>query len=188
MGLIIFVSVVVLLAIFIVSTYNTIVSRKNNVKRTWADVLVYERKKNQVLPKFEELLNDYKEQESSLLEKITTLRTAVGSLSEKGTTREELKSVEALSVEVKEGLKVAVEAYPELKSSALYAQVMTEFSELQNDVAASLSIFNSSVETFNTTIESFPGSLVNHFFNKERPVDVFSDSVAQSGFEYRPGI
>lgn len=62
MGLIIFVSVVVLLAIFIVSTYNTIVSRKNNVKRTWADVLVYERKKNQVLPKFEELLNDYKEQ------------------------------------------------------------------------------------------------------------------------------
>ena len=72
--------------------------------------------------------------------------------------------------------------------TASYAQVMTEFSELQNDVAASLSIFNSSVETFNTTIESFPGSLVNQFFNKERPVDVFSDSVAQSGFEYKPGI
>ena len=96
--------------------------------------------------------------------------------------------LEQLASSLLQGLKVTVEAYPELKASDVYLKVMAEISEQQEQIAAAIRIFNQNVEDFNNGIQMFPGSLVNSFLNKKSKVETFSDSQASSGFDYKPNV
>ncbi len=64
----------------IVNYYNKIVSKYNRVKRTWSDVLTYERQKTKILDALTEQANNFKQYEQNLLSKITSLRSAISSL------------------------------------------------------------------------------------------------------------
>lgn len=181
-------AVVGIIGIFIVVTYNGIVNRKNAVKRAWADVMTQERQKNKILPELEKAVNQYGEFEQGLLTKITQLRAALGQLPSDTPDTSKLQEVEKLSENVLSGISVSVEAYPELKASELFNNLMREITEQQEHIGAAIRIFNYNVEQFNNGIQNFPANMVNGLLNKEIQIDTFSDSEAAQGFEYKPNI
>lgn len=179
-------------AFIVVSTViglrNGIVTSKNRVKRAWADVIAYQRRKLNVIPALEQGLKDHQAYEQSTLEKITALRGSLGALSADTVDVGKLQQVDQQSKSLLAGLRVTAEAYPVLKTSELYAGWMRELSETEDNVAAAITIFNETVQSFNDAIQAWPGSAVNARFNKERPLAEFSDSAAQAGIEYRPSF
>jgi len=170
----------------VVGLRNGIVSSKNRVKRAWADVIAYQRKKLNVIPALEKGLKDHQAYEEGVLTQITALRSSVAKLSTDKMDVGQLQEVDQQSKSLLTGLRVAVEAYPVLKTSELYAGWMRELAEAEENIAAAIVIFNSTVQTFNDYIQEFPGNLVNSSFNHERPLDTFTDSNAQNQFEYKP--
>lgn len=180
----------VIVAVIIIaglSIYNGIIGGGNRAQRAWADVLVYERQKTKVLDQLQKVLEDFKIYESSLLEKITGLRSAIKDLPASADGNA-LASVESASKELMGGLRIAFEAYPELKAAEPANNMMREIAEQQENVGAAITIYNRNVELFNNSIEMFPGSVVNGLFNKKSPITPFSDTEASKGFDYTPNL
>lgn len=181
-------AVVAILVIFVIATYNGIINRKNAVKRAWSDVMTQERQKNKILPELEKAVGQYSEFEKGLQTTITQLRAELGKLSSDTPDATRLQEVEKLSESVLSGIRVSVEAYPDLKASELFNNLMREITEQQEHIGAAIRIFNYNVEQFNNGIQNFPANIVNGTLNKESQINTFSDTEAQSGFEYRPNI
>jgi LemA protein len=190
-GLIVLVAIGVaaITAIFVViSLRNGIIGAKNRVQRAWADVIAYQRKKLRVIPALEEGLKNHQAYEQGVLQQLTALRSSVAKLSPESVDVGRLQEVDQCSKALLSGLRVAVEAYPVLKTSELYAGWMRELSEAEENIAAAIVIFNGTVESFNDCIQEWPGSAVNARFNREKPLDTFTDSAAQNEFEYKPNF
>jgi len=169
-----------------ISIYNSIVSSRNGAERAWADVIAYERLKNEVIPKIEKVTAEYKEFEKSVLQEITRLRSAISRLDAGKIQPELLSDVERFTRSIQERISVAVENYPELRSSQVMMSLMKEISAKQENVAAAITIFNRAVQEFNNSIQYFPNHIINNKFNKFDPLPAFRDSKAENGFGYKP--
>ena len=181
-------AILLIILLTAVSMYNKIVSRKNRAQRAWADVLVWERRKNNVLPALSELLESFKGFESEILEKITRLRSAITTLDDQVLDNSALASVRTLSQAVMPMISATAEHYPDLKTSDQYLGYMKEISESEDNVAAALQIFNGAVMKFNNSIELFPNSWINNNFNKETTLNQFSSELAKSAFDFQPNF
>jgi LemA protein len=170
----------------VIGIRNGIVSAKNRVKRAWADVIAYQRKKLNVIPALEQGLKEHQAYEQGVLRELTALRASLAGLSRDAVDVGKLQEVEQHSRALLSGLRVTAEAYPTLKTSELYAGWMRELSEAEENIAAAIVIFNGAVHTFNDGIQEFPGNVVNGWFNRETALATFADSKAQGAFEYEP--
>jgi LemA protein len=175
-------------ALMVLGFRNSIVSGKNLVKRAWADVIAYQRKKLVLIPDLEKQLKEYGAYEGKLLTGLTELRTQVSSLREDAPDVSQLQAVQKRTQKLLGAIQVAVEAYPQLKASGLYQSLMRELAEAEENIAAAIVVFNCTVQEFNDLIQRIPGQWVNGWLNKESPVAEFSDSAAESEFEYKPNL
>lgn len=180
--------IALIVLLFVVVIYNGIISRMNAVERAWANVITQERQKNKIIPRLEELVEKYSIYEESIQTKITELRTSLQNLQTGSVDPQKLAEAELHTNNLMKGLHVAVENYPDLKASEAFNNLMKEVSEQQENIGASIRIFNQNVEDFNNGIEVFPNSLVNQLLNKKVKLETFSDAEAEGGFEYSPNI
>ena len=179
--------ILLVLLVPVILIYNSIIGKYNAVDRAWASVLTQERQKNKIIPHVEQMVEQYRLHEASVLKEVTALRSAIANLGG-GVDTAKLAQAEQYTESLLKGLQVAVEAYPELKASETYSQVMAEISEQQEQVGAAIRIFNGNVEDFNNAIQMFPNSLVNSLLCRKQPITSFSDSEAPAGFDYRPNL
>lgn len=170
--------------IAVIVCYNSITKNKNSVIRSWADVIVYERRKNNVLPKIEIIAKEYQQYERDLQTKITQLRASLYNIKPEELNNKVLKEVEDNTSSLIKGIRVAIENYPDITSSGLMQSLMHQISKQQENVAAAIAIFNKNVEEFNNGIQTLPGHMVNNYLNKQKKIEPFSDEKASDAFEY----
>lgn len=173
------------LLVFVISIwliYNGIIGNDNQTKRAWADVLVHERQKIKTLDALKAEADSYKNFEEGVLTKITSLRSQIAGLPE-GADIKALAATQVNTESLLSGLRLSVEAYPELNASKVLNNLMREIAEQQENVAAALKIFNASIENFNNSIQMFPGSLVNNTLNKLKSKESFKDTDASNSFD-----
>ena len=185
MGLGILIGIVSIILIMVVVIYNGIITRMNAVERGWANVITQERQKNKMIPHLEQVTEQFKQHEMGLQSSIAELRSGLARLQPGTIDTAALQQVEGSTQKLLQGLTVAVEAYPELKASEIFNNLMREIAEQQENIGAAIRIFNQNVEDFNNGIEVFPNSLVNAMLNKKTRVTPFHDSEAEAGFEYK---
>ena len=172
------------IAIIGIIIHNGIIRRRNMVKRAWADVITYERQKNVTLPELERHAKEYGDHEKGLLRDITALRSALDGASRNKVDTEDLAKIERSTQTMMGGFRVAVEAYPDLKQADVTLRLMREISELQDNIAAAITIFNGNVEAFNSGIQTFPNSLVNDMFAKEKAFTSFQNEEATNSLGF----
>ena len=188
MGLLIFLAIFVLIIIWGVSVRNNIVRYFNATRRAWSEVANFERQKVKTLETLENTLEQYTQFEKSTLEKVTQLRKQILNLNINDTDISQLQHIEKLNHDLMKSLNVVVENYPELKADTLYAKMMDDIQEQNENVGAAISIFNRNVEEFNNTIQIFPNNLVNSITLSKKTIRPFSDAVITQNFDYRPNF
>jgi LemA protein len=185
MGLGILLGIISIVLILVIVIYNGIITRMNAVERGWANVITQERQKNKILLHLEQVTEQFRQHEASLQQSITELRSGLSRLQPGTIDTNALQQVEGSTQKLLQGLNVAVEAYPELKASEIFNNLMREIAEQQENIGAAIRIFNQNVEDFNNGIEVFPNSLINNLLNQKTRVTPFHDSEAEAGFEYK---
>lgn len=165
-------AVVLMVGVYMVVTYNSIVGSKNQIKRAWSEVLVHVQKKLKIIPELEKQVAKYSDFERSTLEKLVQLRSQVANLA--SPEPEVVERIEREFSAAMTGFKVSVEAYPELKTSDVYKSLMKEIVEQQEDISSGITIYNRNVEQFNNLLEQFPSSMVNAMLNREHPLNSFT--------------
>ncbi len=166
MSLLIVIGLLVLLAIWLVSLYNRLVRLRNRRENAFADIDVQLRQRHDLVPQLVETVKGYATHEKDLLLKVTEARTQAmqaRSIDDKIAAEQQLTA--AL-----QGLKVQVEAYPDLKANQNFLQLQEELSDIENKLAAARRFFNGATTEYNNAVESFPGNLVARNFGFKREV------------------
>lgn len=161
MTALIIVGVIVLLLIFwVIGIYNNLVSLRNNRENAFANIEVQLKQRYDLIPNLVNTVKGYAEHEKGLLERITQARTAA-----MGATNlnDKIEAENALSNALA-GLKVSVEAYPDLKANQNFMQLQSELADIENKLAAVRRFFNSATKELNTGVQSFPAVLFANMF------------------------
>lgn len=174
MALIIVLGLLVLVIFWVVSLYNGLVRLRNRRQNAFADIDVQLRQRHDLVPQLVETVKGYASHEKELLMKVTEARTAAMSAT---SIDGKIVAEQQLSAAL-QGLKVQVEAYPDLKANQNFLQLQEELSDIENKLAASRRFFNGATTEYNNAVESFPGNLVarNFGFNREIMFDLGTDT------------
>lgn len=164
MGMIIFIIIIVLLALFLISLYNRLVKLRNNRENAFADIDVQLRQRNDLIPQLVSTVKGYAEHEKGLLERITQARAAV--MAAPG-INEKIQADSQLT-QALQGLRIQVEAYPDLKANQNFLHLQNEIADIENKLAAARRYFNGATRELNTSIESFPANIIANSFGFTR--------------------
>jgi LemA protein len=174
MPVLIVVGIIILIVIWVVSLYNGLVRLRNRRQNAFADIDVQLRQRHDLVPQLVETVKGYATHEKDLLLKITEARSnamAATSIDDKIKAEQQLSSALA-------GLKVQVEAYPDLKANQNFLHLQEELSDIENKLAAARRFFNGATTEYNNAVETFPGNLIarNFGFAKEMFFDLGEDT------------
>jgi LemA protein len=156
--------IIVVLVLLAVSLYNRLVRLRNNRENAFADIDVQLRQRLDLIPQLVEAVKAYMKHESTVLTDITNARA--NAIEAKGID-EKIAADSRLSSAL-QGLRVAVEAYPDLKASTNFIQLQEEIADIENKLAAARRFFNSATRELNNAVEVFPSNIIAGMFGFKR--------------------
>lgn len=148
-------AVVVLL--ILVSLYNGLIRKKNEVDNAFGGIDVQLKKRYDLIPNLISTVKQYMTHEKELLTKVTELRAQAveGNLS-----NEEKVNVDNQITHAVKGIMVAVENYPDLKANENFLNLQRTMNEVESQISAARRAYNSAVTDFNNGIQTFPGNMM----------------------------
>jgi LemA protein len=159
--------VLVVVALYLVITYNSLVSIKNNVEKAWANIDVLLKQRNDELPKLIDTCKAYMAHESQTLENVIRARMGVDAARQTqdlaGLSKAEAGLQSSLG-----GLFAVAENYPDLKADQTFLNLQARITGLQNQIADRREFYNDSVAINNVRIKQFPDLIVAGLFNFNR--------------------
>ncbi len=150
--------ILVVAVLSVIAMYNGLIRLKNRVKEAWSDIDVQLKRRYELIPNLVESVKGYMQHERQLLENITKARSTSMQAEAAGDTKALAQAESALGG-LLGNLRVAFEAYPDLKANQNMAQLMDELSDTENKIQASRRFYNGNVRDFNTKLETFPTNI-----------------------------
>ena len=153
-----------LLALWAISIYNGLVRLRNNRENAFANIDVQLKQRYDLVPQLVSTVKGYATHEKDLLEKVTAARSAAinaTSINDKMAADQQLTNALA-------GLKVSVEAYPDLKANQNFLQLQGELSDIENKLAAARRFFNASTRELNNSVQTFPNNILAGMFGFQK--------------------
>ncbi len=154
--LLIVIVIAVLVVLYVVGQYNSLVGLRNKIENAYAQIDVQLNRRYDLIPNLVETVKGYASHEKETLEAVITARNAAmavsgpaGQAAAENMITQSLKSLFALS-----------EAYPDLKANLNFQQLQAELSETEDRIAYARQYFNDNVRAYNTKIQAFPTNLI----------------------------
>jgi len=149
--------IAVIFLLIIVSVFNNLTGKKNQVDNAFGSVDVQLKNRYDLIPNLVSTVQQYAVHEKELLTRITDLRTQVikGNLDAEDRVKLDNQLSSALS-----GLMVSVENYPDLKASQNFIDLQHSLNEVEAQIAAARRTYNAAVTDYNNAIQMFPGNLM----------------------------
>ena len=168
-SLIVLISILALLVIIIgygISINNKMVNADEAVMSQWAKVENQYQRRADLIPNLVSTVKSYTKHETEIIDKVLAARDQLmnaDTVEEKSEADQQMDS--ALS-----GLKVVVENYPELKSNALFTQLMDELAGTENRISVARQDYNTAVRAYNAKVKRFPNNILAGLFGfSEKP-------------------
>ena len=160
------VAIVILVAVWLVGMYNSLIKLRNNRENAYANIDVQLKQRHDLIPQLVATAKGYAAHEKSTLEAVIKARNMAVSASNK-TIEEQAKSENFLSGTLK-SLFAVTENYPDLKANVNFLELQRELVDTENKIQSSRRFYNTNVLALNTKIEMFPSNIIANFFNFEK--------------------
>ena len=176
--------VAIVVVLFLISMYNNLVKLRNNRENAFANIDVQLKQRDDLIPQLVSTVKGYATHERELLERVTAARTAA--MSATG-INDKIQAENALSSALA-GLKVSVEAYPDLKANQNFLQLQAELSDIENKLAATRRFFNSATKELNNAVQTFPANLIAGMFGFRKEPMFEIPSEERAAYDKAPEI
>ena len=147
--------VIVVLVLFVITTYNGLVTLRQRVNQSFSDIDVQLKQRHDLIPNLVETVKGYAAHERGTLEAVVQARNAA--VTAQGPAQQ-AAAENALTGALRQ-IFALQEAYPNLKANENFQQLQGELTDLENKIAASRRFFNNAVQEYNTGIQRFPAAL-----------------------------
>ncbi len=140
--------------------YNNLVKLRNNRENAFANIDVQLKQRHDLIPQLVATVKGYAAHEKETLAMVTNARAAaMGATS----INDKIAAENALSTALA-GLRVSLEAYPDLKANQNFLQLQGEIADVENKLAATRRFFNSTTKELNNAVQTFPSNLLAGIF------------------------
>ena len=169
------VAVVVLLVLWLVTSYNRLVRLNISADEAFSQIEVQLKRRADLIPNLVETVKGYAAHEKSTLDAVISARA-------KATNATGISDVAAADGQLTtalRGLLAVAESYPDLKASANFLALQEELSTTENKVSFARQFYNDTVRSLNQAVKTFPSSLfagiakvtARAFYEVENPTD-----------------
>lgn len=176
--------IVVILFMYLMGSYNTIISKQETTTSQWGQVQnVYQRRLD-LIPNLVATVSGYAKHEQETLQAVTEARSRVGSMQIKADelTPEKLQAFNAAQQQLGSGLSrlmVVAEQYPELKANENFLNLQAQLEGTENRITNERRMFNEAAQDYNTYIKKFPTNLMATMFGFQVKPYFESEKAAQ---------
>ncbi len=157
-------ALLVIIGIATMITYNGLVKKEEQVKRTWAEVQNAYQRRLDLIPNLVNIVKGGADYERTTLEKVTEARSKAGSVN---LSANDIKGIAESQNEVSASLNrlfVSVENYPNLKGTKAFLGLQTQLEGAERRVKVARKDFNEAVQVYNSSVRTFPTKLVAGLF------------------------
>lgn len=179
----ILIAIAAILIFVVISKYNSLVRLRNNRENAFADIDVQLKQRHDLIPQLVSTVKGYAAHEKETLDRVISARNGAinaRSIDDKIVAENQLTS--ALS-----GLKITLEAYPDLKANTNFLQLQGEISDIENKLAAVRRYFNSATKELNNAVQTFPSNIIAGMFGFKKEM-MFEASEDRKTLEKAPEI
>lgn len=163
----ILIGVPAILIIVFISTYNTLITKRNSAENAFATIDVMLKKRYDLIPNLVAVVKEYANHEYQTFSKIAELRAkqyAQFSVEDKAELDKELTRAGRVFI-------LMGENYPQLKASDNFMQLQRTLNEIEEQLAAARRAYNAAITGYNNRVDVFPSNLVAGMFGfKRKPV------------------
>ena len=154
--------VVALLLVWVVVSYNRLVSRRNEVDNAWSQIDVQLKRRLDLIPNLVETVKGYATFEKRALEAVNDARAKTMAAAPPPAAHGEADT--GLTGALRQ-LFALSEAYPDLKANTNFLALQEELQNTESRIAYARQFYNDAVERYNNTTQSFPGLIFAKSFN-----------------------
>ena len=154
------IGVIVVLVLWLLMTYNSLVTLRNRVREAWSQIDVQLKRRSSLIPNLVEAVKGYAKHEKEVFEKVTKARAALVGAKNPG----QAAAANDMLTGALKSLFAVAEAYPNLRASENFKELQEEISDTETKVAASRQFYNTNVLDLNNSLETVPSAWIGQMF------------------------
>lgn len=182
-------AILLILIIWIVSSYNGLVNKQENIKLKWSEVQNTYQRRLDLIPNLVNVVKGVSEFEQSTLEKIAAARSrALSALSNNDITAENYENQRLLQDSLAASANrmiILIEKYPTLKGTAAYSGLQTQLEGTERRIRVARNDFNEAVATYNRRVRGFPTNIMAGLFGFKRKSGFEADAGTDKSIEIK---
>ena len=155
---IIIIGIIVLLVVFGIGIYNSLVQKRLRIDEAFAQIEVQLKRRHDLIPNLVNAVKGYMGFEQKVLTDVTNARAAAVAAGSQGPAQQ--AAAENMLTSTLRSLFAVVENYPELKANQNVLELQEQLTTTENQISFSRQHYNASVLDFNTAIATFPNVLL----------------------------
>ena len=188
-GLIITIVVIVLVALWGISSYNGLVGMDENVSNKWANVETQYQRRSDLIPNLVSTVKGYAKHEQQTLEDVVKARSEATQVKvdAENLTPEKLAAFQKAQSGVSSALGrllAVAENYPDLKANQNFLELQSQLEGTENRITVARKDFNDTAKSYNQAIRQFPKNILAGMFGFEKK----SYFEAEAGSEKAPKV
>ena len=149
-------AVVVLLGVFLIGMYNSLVQLRVRSESAWSDIDVQLKRRHDLIPNLVETVKGYAAHEKDTFENIAKFR----SMAMQATGPVDRAAAENQLTGALKSLFAVAENYPQLQASQEFTQLQNSLNEIEDAIQNARRYYNAVVRDLNTKIQSFPTNIL----------------------------
>jgi LemA protein len=142
----------VLIALYGVATYNSLIRLRTRADEGFSDIDVQLKRRHDLIPNLVETVKGYAAHERQVFENVTAARS--NAVAAKG-PEQQAQAENALSGALRQLFAVA-ENYPELKASQNFIELQDEITDTEDKIQAARRFYNTTVRDLNIKVDTVP--------------------------------
>ena len=153
------VGIVVLVVIWLVLTYNGLVTARNRTQEAWSEIDVELKRRHDLIPNLVNTVSGYMGHERGTLEAVTNARAAAVAAGATGDPAKIGQAENILSQSLRSLFAVS-ENYPDLKAISAFTNLQENLTATEDKLEFSRRFYNGNVRDYNTKLQTPPTSLI----------------------------
>ncbi len=150
--------IALIIGLYFIVTYNSIINAKNSTGEAFSAIDTVLQNRYNLIPNLVEVVKKYAAHEVAVFDKVSEMRAALLSNTDKWSSERFSKENELQST--MKSLFAVAENYPDLKASTNFLELQTQWAELEDRLQWARRAYNSAVKMLNNKKEMFPSNMV----------------------------
>jgi LemA protein len=161
-------AIVILLGIYVIATYNSLVNKEEKVKLQWSEVQSAYQRRLDLVPNLVNVVQGGAKYEQTTLQEVTEARAKAARVPVSDTVSADMYNKQSAAQDQLAGaankLVISVENYPDLKGTKAFTGLQAQLEGTERRIKVARKDFNGAIAGYNSSARGFPAKIVAGMF------------------------